>query len=270
MSRAGPRVPGRSGTLRPGAGTVAPPTADRPARRGGAGGICLSTEPGQTIAGFPGMRPSIAENHDDRNAGPTSGPQAVPHLVSRLRELAGKKREVTVGDIVDAFGAQGHAPLLMVVAFLMILPVGMIPGVGGALGLLTAAIGIQMIAGRKGVWLPGFMRRRGVSAGRIDTIARTVHPVSRTLSRFLHERLHWLASGRASLAVIAVILIVAGTSLVVLGTIPVAVPLVGIPIAVFAVGILAGDGVVVAAGYVLLAGLAAGLAATMGGNGGAP
>lgn len=205
------------------------------------------------------MRSSSSKNDGSRQRSTSSGPEEVPRLVSRLRQLAGDQREVTVGDIVDAFGPQGHAPLLMIVAVLMILPVGMIPGVGGALGLLTAAIGVQMIAGRKGVWLPGFMRRRGVSADRIDGIARAVHPTSRFLSRHLDERMEWLASGRSSLTIIAGVLIVAGASLVIVGTIPVAVPLVGLPIAIFAIGILARDGAVVAAGYVLIVGVAVAL-----------
>jgi hypothetical protein len=208
---------------------------------------------------------TASSTHGDRRPddAAASGPEVMPHLVDRLRQLALDRREVTVGDIVDAFGAQGHAPLLMIVAILMILPVGMIPGVGGALGLLTAAIGVQMIAGRKGVWLPGVMRRRGVSADRIESIARTVHPVTTRLSRRLDERMEWLASGRGSLTVIATILIVAGASLLVVGTIPVAVPLVGLPIAVFAIGILARDGAVVAAGYVLIAGTAVAVAAML-------
>ncbi|MFW5642337.1 MAG: exopolysaccharide biosynthesis protein, partial [Roseicyclus sp.] len=134
-------------------------------------------------------------------------------------------------------------------------------GVGGALGLLTAAIGVQMIAGREGVWLPAFMRRRGVSADRIDAIARAVHPASRVLSRYLEERMPWLASGRGSLTVIASVLIVTGASLVVVGAIPVAVPLIGLPIAIFAVGLLARDGAVVAAGYVLISVAAAAIVA---------
>lgn len=191
----------------------------------------------------------------------TGGPEAVPILIDRLRRLARSDDEITLGDLVDAFGAQGHAPLLMIVAVLMILPIGMIPGVGGALGLLAAAIGVQMIVGRKGVWLPRFVRRRGVSAARVGAIADRVRPVSGFLARHLVERMEWLAAGQASLSVIAALLILSGGSLVVLGAIPVAVPLLGLPIAVFAIGITARDGAVVAGGYVLLIAAGAGIAA---------
>jgi hypothetical protein len=98
------------------------------------------------------------------------------------------------------------------------------------------------------------MRRRGVSAERVSGIAARVRPVSVALARRLDRRMEWLAASRASLSVIAILLILTGGSLVILGAIPVAVPLMGLPIAVFAVGLMARDGAVVAAGYALLAG----------------
>ncbi|WP_161556176.1 exopolysaccharide biosynthesis protein [Mangrovicoccus ximenensis] len=73
------------------------------------------------------------------------------------------------------------------------------------------------------------------------------------LRRHLHIRCQALSSGRLSLSLIALVLILAGGSLLVLGAIPVATPLVGLPIAIFATGILSRDGAVVAAGWAVLA-----------------
>lgn len=189
------------------------------------------------------------------------GPQAVPRAVDRLRRLGTRERDITLGDLVDAFGAQGHAPLLLIVSVLMIVPVGMIPGVGGALGLMAAAIGAQMIAGRDGVWLPRALRRRSVSAARVNGIADRIHPVSVALARVLRSRWHWLAVGRPSVVAIGVVLILAGLSLLVIGAIPVLVPLMGLPIAVLAVGLMARDGVVVAGGYAVLGMISAAMTA---------
>jgi hypothetical protein len=90
-----------------------------------------------------------------------------------------------------------------------------------------------------------------------------IHPLSVFLARHLDEQMKWLAAGRGSLTIIAGLLIVAGGSLVILGAIPVAVPLIGLPIAVFSVGIIACDGAVVAAGYLVLTATAAGVLATL-------
>ncbi len=140
----------------------------------------------------------------------------------------------------------------MVVALLMILPIGMIPGVGGALGALAAIIGAQMLRGRRGVWLPKFLRDRAVPAERVQKLAQRVRPWAEWLRRRLHVRLEAISGGRVSLGLIAIILVIAGSSLIVVGAVPVATPLFGVPIAVFAFGILARDGAVVLAGYGLL------------------
>lgn len=195
------------------------------------------------------------------DAAATPGPHAVPRAVDRLRRLGAQERDITVGDLIDAFGTQGHAPLLLIVSVLMIVPVGMIPGVGGALGVLAAAIGVQMIAGREGVWLPQSLRQRGVSAARVNGIADRIYPVSVGLARVLRSRWHWLSAGRMSVAAIGIVLILLGLSLLVVGAIPILVPVMGLPIAVLAVGLMARDGAVVAGGYALLAVISAALSA---------
>ena len=70
--------------------------------------------------------------------------------------------------------------------------------------------------------------------------------------RRLKIRMEYLSAGKVSLSIIAVILIVTGGSLLVLGAIPVVVPMIGLPIILFAFGLFARDGIVVAAGYVLI------------------
>ena len=194
----------------------------------------------------------------------TAGPEAIPELVDRLDRLARGRDEVRFGEIVEKIGSEGHAPLLMIVAILMVLPLGMIPGVGGALGLIVAAIGLQMLLNRDGVWTPGPIRNRSLPADRLSGTVARIRPAAGWLRRRLKVRAAALASGRLSLALIALVLIAAGGSLLVLGAIPVATPLVGLPVAVFALGILARDGYVVAAGWVILGCACATIGATSG------
>lgn len=207
------------------------------------------------------MPPDDTSPHPSRAApgDAVTGPAAVPRLARRIEDVARDKESVTLDRLVREIGAQGHAPLLMTVALFLILPIGMIPGIGGALGTLMAIIGLQMLLGRNGVWMPAFLGRRRISAGRIRTLARRIRPAADWIRRHLRPRWEALSGGRLSISLIAVILIVMGGSLVVLGAIPVAAPLVGIPVAFFAFGILTRDGVVVAAGYVLIAAAVAGM-----------
>ncbi|WP_306461409.1 exopolysaccharide biosynthesis protein [Thioclava sp. JE_KL1] len=181
-----------------------------------------------------------------------AGPSAVPQVVERVKRLTRGRQTITLSQLTEEIGSQGHAPLLMIASIFMILPIGLIPGIGGALGSLVALIGLQTLLGRNGVWLPEFFGKREISAERVHAAAARLNPGAAWLRRHLHRRWEPLACGSISVSVIAVILIVTGSSLLILGAIPVATPLIGLPIAVFAVGILGRDGIVVAAGYVLL------------------
>lgn len=188
-----------------------------------------------------------------------SGPQAVPRAVVRLRRLAERETTITPGDLIDAFGASGHTLLRMIVSVLMIVPIGVIPGVGGALGLLAAAIGLQMVAGRSGVWMPKTVRARSVSAARVTTIADRVYPVSVFSAQHLDARWGWLAAGPPSVVAIGVTVLLVGLSLLLVGAISIFVPLMGLPIAVFAIGLMAEDGAVVAVGYALPGAISVGI-----------
>ena len=141
----------------------------------------------------------------------------------------------------------------MFVAILMILPIGMIPGIGGALGALVAIIDIQILLGKQGVWMPGFLARREISASHICSLTHRIRPAADWIRRHLRPRWEILSENNASLSIIAVILIMTSGSLTILGAIPAAAPLDGLPVAAFAFGIPGRDGLVVALGYALIA-----------------
>lgn len=193
---------------------------------------------------------------DDAAASPLSPdrprPQEVDGVLERLERLGEDRDRVAFGEIVSSLGARGFAPLLLALAVLMVLPTGMIPGMGGALGGLMAVIGLQVMRGARGVWLPEFLAQRQIGSRTLRAGVHAVRPVSAWLSGRLSGSLSPLATGKASLTVIAFLLIVAGAAMTVLGAVPILAPLVGLPILLFSVGILSGDGRAVLAGHALL------------------
>ena len=72
------------------------------------------------------------------------------------------------------------------------------------------------------------------------------------LSHRLRPRATPLAEGSVSLRIIALLLILLGLSMTVLGAIPILPPLMGIPVLFFALGLTTRDGAAVALGYLLL------------------
>ena len=181
-----------------------------------------------------------------------TGPDTVVTIVDTLDDMATDRTSIPFGDVVETIGAQGFGPLLLGLAALLVLPFGMIPGVGGAIGLIMAVIGIQIMRGRRGVWLPGFIRRRRMPARHLRRACSFLRPRMQWLSHRLRPRATPLAEGSVSLRIIALLLILLGLSMTVLGAIPILPPLMGIPVLFFALGLTTRDGAAVALGYLLL------------------
>ncbi len=180
------------------------------------------------------------------------GPQTVVTIVDMLDDLGAGRDVVSFGKIIDTLGARGFGPLLFGLAVLLVLPIGMIPGVGGAIGVVMAVIGVQMLRGRGRVWLPRFIRRRCLSAQRLKHASDLLRPRMEWLRRHTHQRLTPLAEGGLSLRVIAALLILAGLGMAIFGAIPILPPLMGASVLFFALGLTTRDGAAVVLGYLLV------------------
>lgn len=164
-------------------------------------------------------------------------------LLDELDELAATRDAVTVGAITSRLGAKGFGPFLLFLSLILILPIGMIPGVAGLIGILMIAVGAQMFRGRQGVWVPRKVRLRTIDADKVQSVILwTRRPLS-WLGRLSRPRLRIFAVSKISILAMAVVLIIAGLSLLIVGVIPLVSPLYGLPMLFFAIALSAADGV---------------------------
>lgn len=200
------------------------------------------------------------EGNGDRAGQERGDPGELEGVLRDLSGLAGNGGTVEIGRLVDALGRRGFGPLLLVLSLLLILPIGAIPGVPAAVGLLVASMGVQIVLGGRGVWLPARLRRIGIGASRVDWAVARLKPATKRLRRVLRPRLETLAQSRVSLMAIGGVLVLAGLAMIAIGFVPGLPFLFALPVLVYALGLTGGDGLVVIAGHLLvLPGLWAGI-----------
>ncbi|MEO0914674.1 MAG: exopolysaccharide biosynthesis protein, partial [Pseudomonadota bacterium] len=90
----------------------------------------------------------------------------VTDVMDRLIEIAAGQR-LSVRDLIQAFGDRSLGALLVLPCLLVILPIGMIPGVPDVAALLMILIGAQMIAGMERLWLPSRLERVSFEGSRL-------------------------------------------------------------------------------------------------------
>ena len=180
-------------------------------------------------------------------------PESVRDVLDCVEETGEVHTRVSVADVVERIGEGAFAPLMLVPALVMISPLTVILGVATACGLVIALIAFQMAIGRERLWLPGFVLRQTVSSRRLDrAVARFAGP-ARFIDAVTCKRLAVLVDPPFTrlwaLLCMALALIVPVFELV-----PMSATIIASAIALFALAMLARDGLLALCGLGVLGG----------------
>lgn len=168
-------------------------------------------------------------------------PHSVGDILDAIDDLAGKQNEVAVGDVVEALGARGFGPFLIVMPLIDISPIGSIPGLPTAMAAIIMLIAVQMALGRAHLWLPGFVRRRAVSSSKVRKAVDKTRGVARFMDRWFHGRLPALTRG-PFVRVAAIGVMVLACAVPPLELLPLATTIPMLAIAAFGLAITVRDG----------------------------
>lgn len=172
-------------------------------------------------------------------------------LFDRLLEES-EGDEISVSEMLDAFGHRAFGPLILVPALLAVLPTGAIPGVPIVLGLVIILVSGQMLLGKTNPWIPRRLRERSVKREVVEESWERFRPVFKRIDSLLKTRLTFLAKA-PFIYPVAVIVIALAIAMAPLEIVPFAVAVPGLAICAFGIGITARDGLVVLGGFALCA-----------------
>lgn len=172
----------------------------------------------------------------------------VYQTLETVAETAGGET-VTLGHLVAALGARGFGPLVVMLAALIILPTGAIPGVPALVGAALILLAAQLMIGWRIPWLPERLARKQLDREKLLHALEKARPVALRLGRVVHPRAKWLASGPVALRAAGSALILGGIILIPIGFIPFLPLLVGFPVLAIGLGLLARDGLFMVLGF---------------------
>lgn len=174
-------------------------------------------------------------------------------LSTRLEEWLQSDHRKTMGDLVDSFGPQSFALLFVI---LMAFPALPLPtgGLSHVLEIATMLLGLELVVGRKDVWIPRRLADRELKGITGPRFSAALLKRIRWFERFSRPRmsglLHWRITGMAFGA------IVFGLSLAAFFSPPFSgldtLPSLGV--VVLSLGVLFGDIVIAGAGLAIGAG----------------
>lgn len=179
----------------------------------------------------------------------TSDPASLVEVLNEVKDAEGDN-SVTFQSIVAQFDSRSFGPLLLIPAIIAVGPTGAIPGMSLITGTIILLISLQILAGRKHTWLPERAENFEIDRGKLKSTIQHALPWAKRIDSFLKPRLTFLVEG-AGLYGIAVVSAALALTMFPLALLPFAVAVPGSAVILFALGLTARDGFLVAAGHTL-------------------
>ena len=181
-----------------------------------------------------------------------------------LEAILGTARETVDGTetdlktIVEAFGDRAFGPVMILCSLFLMTPIGAIPGLPAAFGLIIIVFALQLLFRRETPWMPNVLRRIKISDAKLEKTRKTVSPVLRRIDSVIKARLPVMISGPAQVLT-ALLSIILALTMIPLGVVPFGVVAPAFIIGLFGLGITARDGLLILIGFFLSLGVAFGV-----------
>lgn len=184
---------------------------------------------------------------------PEDAPATLPEIVERVIDAAGVET-LSLGAVLDAFGRASFTPMLLLPALAVATPLSGIPLFSSLMGLVIVLVSLQMLLRRRRLWLPAWVLRREVRGETVRRAFIRLRPVATWLDRHTSARLRFLLR-RPFIFVPQVICLISGLAMPPLEFVPFSSSVMGIGVAILALGMLTRDGVVMILGLLPYAGV---------------
>jgi hypothetical protein len=132
-------------------------------------------------------------------------------LLHRIADLVSRKGFITIGKVMRALGRRSFAPVLLITACLGFTPIGAVPGMPTALAIIIILVSVQIILGRRHLWLPRFILRKRLGRDKVIRAVEILTTPARVLDSITRPRLTSLTREPFSIFLAAACIVLALT-----------------------------------------------------------
>ncbi len=170
-------------------------------------------------------------------------------LLDRVEEISGGQT-VDLKTVIEALGNRSFGPVLLLCGLFLLTPLGMLPGVPMALGVIVMLFSVQLLFRKSHPWMPKFLRRVKVSAKSLEKTRKFAGPWLDRIDNVVRPRFEWAARG-PMLVFTALVAILLAATMLPLGAVPFGVVVPGFIIGLMGLGITGRDGFFILSGLAL-------------------
>lgn len=182
-------------------------------------------------------------------------PESVEDVLECVEEAGEADERVSVRDIVRRIGEGAFPPLMLAPALIIVTPASAIIGLSTFCGMIVALVAFQMVIGRDRLWLPAFILNRTMPHRRLERVISHIERPARYIDRLTRKRLTVLVDPPMA-RLWALLCLLLSLVIPVFELVPMSATIIAATISLFALAMLARDGLLVILGLLVLAGAA--------------
>lgn len=173
-------------------------------------------------------------------------------LAHVLSEMDGQ--DSNLRDLVISLGHRAFGPVMVLCGLFLMTPLGALPGVPGAFGLINIAFAVQLLLRRPHPWVPDVLAKVKVPNKRVEMVHNKVAPWLAKIDNLIGPRLAFATQG-PMLALAALVSILLSAAMVPLGLIPFGVVPVAFILGVMGLALIARDGILMLGALIISLGI---------------
>ncbi|KQI70575.1 exopolysaccharide biosynthesis protein exod [Loktanella sp. 5RATIMAR09] len=166
--------------------------------------------------------------------------RGLTEIISQVIDLAAADR-ISLREVLRTIGGAGFAPILLLPALAVATPLSGIPFFSTTMGVLIFLVAGQMLLQRRHLWFPDWVLRREVQGHLVRNAFRKLYPVARWIDARTQTRMRIFAH-RPLVFVPQILCLVSGLLMPVLEFVPFSSSILGVGVALLALGMLTRDG----------------------------
>lgn len=179
-------------------------------------------------------------------------------VLDQIETTMDGSESVDLKTVVESFGNRSFGPIMVLCGLCMMTPLGAIPGIPPAFGVIVIVFAVQLLFRRKTPWMPEILRRVKIPSDKLSKVQAKVRPVLAKIDGIISPRLQWAATGPMQV-VISIVAIILSLSFFVLGMVPFGVVAPALIVLLLGLGITARDGILTLIGLSLSLGVFVGV-----------
>ncbi len=163
--------------------------------------------------------------------------------------LVAQSERVSLRKVIEQVGDVSFAPILLLPAVAVATPLSGIPLFSSLMGIVICLVSVQMLVRKQHLWLPDWVLRRELKGETVCRAFQALYPVARWVDARTDRRLRVFLH-RPFVYVPQILCVMSGALMPVLEFVPFSSSVLGVGVALLALGMLTRDGILLLVGLI--------------------